>query len=89
MVPIGEQTMNIVHTRVTSRQQLKAQDLIGRNMLSHKHTAFVGQCGIGPEHSLYLITYEAVVLANDPHDTWNDSADIVVDRYCDVTINEY
>jgi len=78
--------MNTVHTKKTaSQKQCTARDLIGYNQ---GHTAFVGSVGIGPAHALYLITYDSVVLANRPGTTWSGGADVAVDRFCDVTINE-
>ena len=80
--------MNTVHTKkvVPRKQTYTVSDLIGSNMGSH--TAFVGSVGIGPAHALYLITYDSVVLADNPRTTWSGEAVVVVDRFCDVTINE-
>lgn len=50
-------------------------------------TAFIGRCGIGPDHSLYLIIYDGVVLAENPNSTWTRSGcDIVVDRFVNIGI---
>lgn len=54
-------TLSDVHRRVV--------DLIGDNY-SPARTAFIGQCGEGPEHALYLLCYSAVVLAADPGRVW-------------------
>lgn len=77
--------MNTVTRKVSVvARQLKVSDL-GRG---YKHTAFIGQCGSGPINSLYLITYDCVVLALEPRKTWGNLADVTVDRFCDVEIIE-
>ena len=80
--------MNSVATKRTAAARYMATNLIGRNMCKHGHTAFVGQCGLGPAHSLYLITYNAVVLASEPDNTWDSAATVVVDHFCGVSITE-
>jgi hypothetical protein len=84
--------MNTVNTKlvppITSKTTVG--ELIGSNMRSHGQTAFVGS--IGGEEGLFLITYGAVVKANQPNLTWNYSGNrrgvVHVDRYCDVVITE-
>jgi hypothetical protein len=53
-----------------------------------RHTAFVGQCGSGPEHSLYLIAYGQVIQADKPRTTWSGACPVTIDRYVDVEIRE-
>jgi len=68
-------------TKVSSKKYT-----VGNLCKSCKETAFIGKCGGGPEDSLYLITYEGIVLAFDPKMTWNDSANITVNRFVDIEI---
>lgn len=58
-------------------------------VLKSDETAFVGKCGCGPEHSLYLITYGRIVLAENPNTTWDQSNCLVyIERYVNVEIKE-
>ena len=61
-----------------------------RAVLGSGNTAFVGQCGYGPEHSLYLINYSGIILADVPlHMTWaSDNCQVTVERYVNITITE-
>jgi len=54
--------------------------------VSDTQTAFIGRCGWGPEHSLYLISYGRVLLASRPRSSWEGLADVTVDRFVDVEI---
>jgi hypothetical protein len=81
--------MNIVNTRTFPPRTTKTTvgDLIGSNMRSHGHTAFVGS--IGGEEGLFLITYECIVYAEAPNTTRNvPQCYITIDHYCDVVITE-
>ena len=51
-----------------------------------RETAFIGRAGIGPDNSLYLITYAAVILASNPQQVWSDSASVIVYRFVDIEI---
>lgn len=66
--------------------EYQANDLIGSRILEHPHTAFVGS--VGGCQGLFLITYECIVLAENPNKTWNDKAPFKVDHFCDVRISE-
>jgi hypothetical protein len=60
-------------------------------VLTSGETAFIGECGTGPEHSLYFICYELIVLASNPQKTWRptwrtERGSITIDRYVDVII---
>jgi len=75
--------MNIVENEIEKKQPLEftLSKLIGRNQ--KKETAFIGQCGNGPENSLYLINYGNICLASDPLKwVWNS-----VD--CPVSVKEF
>jgi len=58
------------------------------NVCSGKETAFIGQCGCGPEHELYLIGYECIIEAFNPQKrTWKDlDCNVTVDRFVDIEI---
>ena len=61
------------------------KDLIRKNF-NNSRTAFIGKCGTKDE-GLFLITYECIVLAEDPSQTWNcDGCEIKVIRFVDVNI---
>lgn len=80
--------MNTVITKpVPPIIEITAGDLIGGNMRSHGYTAFIGS--IGGYKGLFLITYEGVILANEPNLSWNglDCA-VTIDHYCAITITE-
>jgi hypothetical protein len=72
-------TVTISDTQKTTKYTLAG-------VLNSGHTAFIGQCGEGPANSLYLITYNQIVLANDPHDTWTSDCAVEVARFVDVEI---
>lgn len=79
----GGEKMNYVKIESPQSKELCTRDL------KSGETAFIGRCGSGPEHSLYLIVYQNVVLANYPNTTWGiDSCSVIVDRYCDIDITE-
>ena len=81
--------MNRTHTRaVTVPTRRRADSLIGINMSEHRHTAFIGGVGTGPANALYLITYDAIVLAARPELTWSTNASVIVHHFCNVTITE-
>jgi len=64
----------------------RLEDLISNNS---PETAFIGQCGNGPPHELYLIAYECVALARSPNRTWSDSdCNVWVDRFVNLEIKE-
>jgi hypothetical protein len=52
-------------------------------------TAFIGKCGIGPAHSLYLIVRDglSIVYADNPSCIWDNKAcPITIDRFVDIDI---
>jgi len=59
------------------------------DVLTSNETAFIGKCGIGPEHSLYLIVYGKIVLAGNPMKTWDGNhCSVTIDRYVNIEIKE-
>jgi len=58
------------------------------NVCSGKETAFIGQCGCGPEHELYLIGYECIIEAFNPQKRTRKDLDcnVTVDRFVDIEI---
>ena len=78
--------MNTVHTKTVEAAEHTATELID-GMATHGETAFVGR--IGNHYGLFLITYEAIIQADYPRNTWNDKKCLVeVHHFCDVTITE-
>ena len=50
-----------------------------------KETAFIGQCGYGPENEVYLITYSGIMVANNPKRCWiNNDCSVYVDKFVDI-----
>ena len=58
--------------------------LIGDNLRDDR-TAFIGTCGSG-EHGLYLVTYDCIVKADDPENTWSGSCPLTADEFVNITI---
>lgn len=57
------------------------------DLIRSNETAFIGQCGIGPIHSLYLIVYEKIVLASCPQNAWSfPDCSVEVERFVDIKI---
>lgn len=80
--------MNTVK-KLQGQEQTTVGALVGSNMSNHNHTAFVGKCGCGPAHALYLITRTGIVQADKPYYVWcMCHTNVTVDHYCDVTILE-
>ena len=70
----------------TDRNRLK---ITSEKLQNIKQTAFIGKCGIGPAHSLYLIVHGGIVLACDPTrtwKTWDGGCNVEVERFVDVEI---
>lgn len=75
---------------ITIRKESQAQshvgNFIGANCVSN-FNAFIGKCGDGPSNSLYLITYQSIVLMEDPSNTWSDyEVKLVIDEWVDLDI---
>lgn len=75
--------MNCVTTGFKPKRNIySAEDLKNNNQ-----TAFIGKCGFGPEHELYLITYDGIVLATDPQRAWSyGGCSVVVEQFVDIEI---
>lgn len=65
--------------------QCKVGDLIRTNYSEHAN-AFIGKCGFGPPNSLYIVTYDSIILASNPGKAWDREANVTVDRFVDLDI---
>ena len=64
----------------------KLKDFIGNNY-TVSHSAFIGQCGVGPRDSLYLIVGNCICLANDPSAVWfSEDCSVSIRRWVDIEI---
>lgn len=57
--------------------------------LSHFSAAlstFIGKVGDGPEGSLYLRTYNGIILLKTPARSWSGTVLVVVERFVDLEI---
>lgn len=74
--------MNIIK----SSKLIQIRTSITRDQIKYGETAFIGKCGVGPNHALYLICYNCIVLAANPIRTWEGEATIYLDRYVDLNM---
>lgn len=57
------------------------------NICASGETAFIGRCGSGPSHNLYLISRDGIALAADPTQEWNDDGWLVeIEQFVDLEI---
>lgn len=78
---------NLVKCTPYPDQPGRVGDLIGDNY-QDLHAAFIGQCGDGPAHALYLATYSAVVLLSNPRCTWElPGCPVSVTRFVDLRVS--
>ena len=64
---------------------LSTDDLRSQH-IKQGHTAFVGSLWENEGSELYLVSYSSVILASDPHTTWNACNTWLVNRWVDVEI---
>jgi len=75
----------IMPSNKITTKEFKLKDLTLEN--KGTQTAFIGRCGLGPDRSLYLVTYNRIILANDPDRSWSSpNCSVLVDRFVDVEI---
>jgi len=49
--------------------------------------AFIGGCGVGPEHSVYILGTDQIFLAREPKRSWGSSTcPVTVERFVDLII---
>jgi hypothetical protein len=52
-----------------------------------ERSAFMGRCGNGDKDALYLVTYDAIVLASNPYQVWQSGGcECYVTSFVDVMI---
>jgi len=51
-------------------------------------TAFIGKCGNGPDHALYMICDDIIFEASNPTSFWSSpNCSVIVNRYVDLDID--
>jgi len=71
------------------KEELTVQEVC--DISSPSKNVFIGKCGVGPASALYLVTYNSIILLNNPKLLWpialNDETKVVkIDRWVDITI---
>lgn len=73
---------------ITCGREYKLGELVLKNA-EVPATAFVGTMRFEMKPSLYLITYDRIIPADDPAHSWaNPDCEVYVHHFCDVEIKE-
>ena len=72
---------------ITKPNEMLLEDLCKSYSNRATEQAFIGRCGDGPEHSLYIIGYDFIFLAGNPTQSWTSPlCPVVIDRFVDLEI---